>query len=620
MCGIVGIVSHNENVTEILLELLKRLEYRGYDSAGIAIVGSGKIERCRAAGKLVNLVNKVAQDPRFKANSQNLTQNLIGGLTGIGHTRWATHGLPNTENAHPHATSAVAIVHNGIIENYSPLRQELIIKGSKFETETDTEVVLHLIDQGLQQGLRPLAALQATVKRLQGNFAIAAVFADHPKLMLGAKRGSPLAVGFAEDKVLLGSDGVTLSPYVNHITYLEEGDIVEFNDQQVCFYDENLTPVKREKKASLINNAASGKGNYRHFMLKEIFDQPAAINDTIGAYLKNQTINILGEKWNNIKRIVIVACGTSYYAGLVAKYWFEKWAEINTEVDLASEFRYRCAPLAEDSLYIFISQSGETADTLAAAEYVRNNCAKANTVAIVNVEESALTRKVSNVLPTYAGPEIGVASTKAFTTQLIVLGLLALEKLEHSGKEHQSNAPVAKKEALRFIPGNISQVLNKLEPFEQIAQELQYARDILYLGRQLMYPVALEGALKMKELSYIHAEGYAAGEMKHGPISLIDKEMPIIALAPYDSVFEKTLSNLHTVKARGARLIAITDNAGEKLLGNICDRLIVLPQVNEFVSPFVYSIAMQLLAYYTAVLKGADIDQPRNLAKSVTVE
>ena len=607
MCGIIGIIG-KDSVSERILEGLKRLEYRGYDSAGIATLVNGDIERRRAEGKLINLTNRLAESP-------------LAGDVGIGHTRWATHGVPTENNAHPHTDGKVAVVHNGIIENYQDLKAELSGKGRAFATETDTEVVVHLVSDFLDQGKTPRDAVAATLHRIEGAFALVIMIAGQHDVIFGARRGTPLAVGLGEGEMYLGSDAMALSHLTNKLIYLEEGDWVEMTREHVQVRDENDVEVTRETKLSAVSGAMMGKGNYNHFMQKEIFEQPAVIGDTLHAFINpaTQTIKLpdMPFSFADATRLTIVACGTSYYAGLVAKHWIERYAGLGVDVDVASEFRYRCPPLAKGVLVLFISQSGETLDTLAALRYAKSKGQKI--VSIVNVAESTIARESDVVLQTYAGPEIGVASTKAFTTQLTVLACLAVT----IGRE---NGTLAKDEeaaivnALIEVPKHAAEVLHHDEALKKLALDIADARDVLYLGRGLGYPIAMEGALKLKEISYIHAEGYAAGEMKHGPIALIDQSVPIIVIAPSDELFEKTASNMQEAAARGGRVIFISDAPGLAKLGNIASATVELPKVADFVAPILYTIPVQMLAYHVAVHKGTDVDQPRNLAKSVTVE
>lgn len=606
MCGIVGICG-TKSTQDRLIDGLSRLEYRGYDSAGIAVLNSNQqILTRRTVGKLMNL--------RTSLSNEAINDS---GFVGIGHTRWATHGTATLANTHPHATDKVAVVHNGIIENYNELKQDLISQGITFQSDTDTEVVTQLLDQYLTQGLAPLDALNKTLKRLQGAYALAIIFKDHGGLLIGAREGSPLAIGYGNGEHFLGSDRLALAALTNRITYMENGDVVVLQADKATIYDINGTIVQRAIHES--NDAAVNvsKDPYPHFMLKEIYEQPDVIQQTLSQYFNADSgLNFpkLNVDVKSIQRITIVACGTAYYAGVVAKYWLETVARIPVEVDIASEFRYRQGPMPEKGLAIFISQSGETADTLAAHEYARS-CGQ-HTIGIINVAESSLAREVDTVLYTAAGPEIGVASTKAFTTQLSVLVALTLELASLRGSITQEQVAEHRK-SLAQVPALIQTILSQNQAFHKIAGKLRHARDALFLGRGSSYAIALEGALKLKEISYIHAEAYAAGEMKHGPIALIDENMPVIILAPQDHLFDKTISNLQEVAARNGQVILISDNdtiAGPEITH------IKMPTVDPFISPIIYTIPMQLLAYYTATLKGTDVDQPRNLAKSVTVE
>ena len=607
MCGIIGIIG-KDSVSERILEGLKRLEYRGYDSAGIATLVNGDIERRRAEGKLINLAKRLDESP-------------LAGDVGIGHTRWATHGVPTENNAHPHTDGKVAVVHNGIIENFQEIKAELSAKGRVFATDTDTEVVVHLVSDFLDQGKSPRDAVAATLHRIEGAFALVIMISGQHDVIFGARRGTPLAVGLGEGEMYLGSDAMALSHLTNKLIYLEEGDWVEMTRDSVQVRDENDEDVTRETKLSAVSGAMMGKGNYNHFMQKEIFEQPAVIGDTLHAFINpaTQTIKLpdMPFSFADASRLTIVACGTSYYAGLVAKHWVERYAGLGVDVDVASEFRYRCPPLPKGGVALFISQSGETLDTLAALRYAKSKGQKI--VSIVNVPESTIARESDVVLLTYAGPEIGVASTKAFTTQLTVLACLAVT----IGRE---NGTLAKDEeaaivtALTEVPKHAAEILHHDEALKQLALEVADARDVLYLGRGLGYPIAMEGALKLKEISYIHAEGYAAGEMKHGPIALIDQSVPIIVIAPSDELFEKTASNMQEAAARGGRVIFISDAPGLAKLGDMASATIELPKVADFVAPILYTIPVQMLAYNVAVHKGTDVDQPRNLAKSVTVE
>ncbi len=607
MCGIIGVVG-KEAVAPRLIEGLRRLEYRGYDSAGVATLVNGSIERRRAEGKLGNLVGLLEKDP-------------VSGTTGIGHTRWATHGRPTETNAHPHATDRVAVVHNGIIENFQPLRAELEATGHRFETETDTEVVVHLLTEYLNGQNSPQDAVSKTLKRLEGAFALAIVFAGRHDLVVGARRGSPLAVGHGEGEMYLGSDAIALSPFTDRVSYLEEGDWVVLSPEGAQVFDAEDQPVERPVKRSGVSGAMIGKGQYRHFMEKEIFEQPAVIGDTLRVYVdplrRRVTLPDLTVDLAEVPRLTISACGTAFYAGMVAKYWFEQLARLPVELDIASEFRYREAPMPEGGASLFISQSGETIDTLEALRFAK--ACNQRILSVVNQPESVIARESDAVLTTLAGPEIGVASTKAFTTQLTVLACLALAAGRARGALTEDRESEMS-QALFEVPARASEVLNHDETLRAIAQELAEARDVLYLGRGTMYPLALEGALKLKEISYIHAEGYAAGEMKHGPIALIDDGVPVIVCAPSGPLFEKTASNVQEVIARGGRVILFSDAEGLRRFGTGADHCVELPEVDPFVAPLLYSIPVQLLAYHTAVLKGTDVDQPRNLAKAVTVE
>lgn len=607
MCGIVGVIGKGD-ATPRLVEGLRLLEYRGYDSAGVATLVGDEIGRRRAEGKLKNL-DAVLKD------------SALDGDIGIGHTRWATHGVPNEVNAHPHATDRVALVHNGIIENYRELARELTAEGRTFASETDTEIVAHLITSNLEKGMSPKDAVAAALKRLEGAFALGIIFAGEHELMIGARRGSPLAIGFGDGEMFLGSDAMALAPMTNQIAYLDEGDYVVLTRDGASFFDEDDQRVEREVKKSSVSGAAIGKGNHAHFMLKEIFEQPAVIGDTLHSYLTPATgeIKLPAMPFNmaDVPKITIIACGTSFYAAMVAKYWFEETARISVEIDVASEFRYREAPMPQGGVAIFISQSGETADTLAALKYCKSQDQKI--VAIVNVPESSIARESDVVLQTLAGPEIGVASTKAFTCQLATLACLVISTARaRNAIDDAEEDRLAL--ALAHVPAMAAQVLNHDESIRELAKSIFEARDVLYLGRGTGYPLALEGALKLKEISYIHAEGYASGEMKHGPIALIDETVPVIVIAPSDRLFDKTVSNMREVMARGGKVIFLSDKDGLDDVGDEAFATIELPDVDPFVAPLLYAIPVQLLAYHAAVLKGTDVDQPRNLAKSVTVE
>ena len=607
MCGIIGIIG-KETVAPLLIEGLRRLEYRGYDSAGLATLVNGSIERRRAQGKL-------------RALQQRLDQEPLPGTIGIGHTRWATHGQPNERNAHPHSDGRVAVVHNGIIENFQELKAELCAAGHKFASDTDTEVIVHLVSRNLELGMKPRDAVARALKRLDGAFALAILIAGEHDRLYGARRGSPLAVGFGEGEMYVGSDALALSHLTQRIAYLDEGDWVELTRGDARFFDANDREVKREIRLSAISGAMLGKGNYRHFMQKEIHEQPAVIGDTLNTFFNpaSRTITLPDLPFDlaKVPTVSIVACGTSYYAGLVARYWIERFARIAVDIDIASEFRYREVPMSKGGLAIFISQSGETADTLAALRYAKSQ--GAHVLSIVNVPESSIARDSDATLLTRAGPEIGVASTKAFTTQLTVLACLAIAMGRARGAL-DSKAEARLSAALTEVPSRAAEVLNHDQRLRALAEDVMEARDVLYLGRGSGYPIALEGALKLKEISYIHAEGYAAGEMKHGPIALIDETVPVIVIAPSDELFDKTASNMQEVVARGGKVIFLSDKEGIRRLGNLAAATIELPKVDPFVAPILYAIPVQLLAYHVAVLKGTDVDQPRNLAKSVTVE
>jgi len=607
MCGIVGVVGRGD-IAGRVLEGLRRLEYRGYDSAGIATVVNGSLERRRAKGKIGELASL-------------LEKSSLPGDIGIGHTRWATHGVPNEINAHPHATSRVAAVHNGIIENFSELRDELVSAGRNFESETDSEAVVHLISSYLDAGDSPQVAVSRSLKRLEGAFSLAIVFAGEHDLMIGARRGSPLAVGWGTDEMFLGSDAIALASETNRISYLEEGDWVELSRGGAIFHDADDRIVERAVQSSAASGALVGKGNYRHFMEKEIHEQPTVIGETLNGYFNptDRTIQLpdLGVSLDAIPKVTIIACGTSYLAALVGKFWIERYAKVSVEIDIASEFRYRGAPMPAGGLAFFISQSGETADTLAALRFAKAQ--NQHTVSLVNVPESTMARESDSVLMTNAGPEIGVASTKAFTCQLVALAGFSIALARAKGTiSHEDEARLS--HAIAEVPARAVDVLNHDAAIRALAESLVPAQSILYIGRGLSYPIALEGALKLKEISYIHAEGFAAGELKHGPIALIDENVPVVVLAPSDDLFDKTMSNLKEVAARGGRVVLITDEAGQEKAGETPWETIVMPDVDPFVTPILYAIPVQLLAYHVAVLKGTDVDQPRNLAKSVTVE
>lgn len=607
MCGIIGIIGKAQ-VTPLLVDALKRLEYRGYDSAGVATLVNGHIERRRAEGKLVHLEERLGHEP-------------LSGTIGIGHTRWATHGKPSERNAHPIATSRVAIVHNGIIENFQALKDELVAEGRRFESDTDTEVVAQLLTSLLERQMTPEQAMSAAMDRLRGAFALVALFNGRQDILLGARRGSSLAIGYGEGAMYIGTDALALAPFTKRVSYLEDDDWVVLS-QDGCTVYQGKKEVTREIRQSGISGAMIGKGNHRHFMLKEIHEQPAVIGDTLHTYLDPTTRKVslpeMPIDWAKVSRLTMTACGTAYYACLVAKYWFEQLARLPVETEVASEFRYREPPMPKDGVCVAVSQSGETVDTLAAIRYAKAN--GQTLLSVVNVPESAIARESHAVLPTLAGPEIGVASTKAFTTQLTVLLVMAIAAGRARGTLSEADeARIAR--ALIELPALINEALNKEEQYRRISEDmLAEARDVLYLGRGTSFPIALEGALKLKEISYIHAEGYAAGEMKHGPIALIDELVPVVVVAPSDSIFDKTASNFEQVKARGGKLVLLSDAAGVARLGSQAAAAITLPTVDPVVAPILYTVPVQLLAYHTAVAKGTDVDQPRNLAKSVTVE
>jgi glucosamine--fructose-6-phosphate aminotransferase (isomerizing) len=606
MCGIVGILGKGP-VADDLLAALQRLEYRGYDSAGVATVADNEINRIRAKGKLRNLQKKLA-------NSS------LPGNTGIGHTRWATHGAPTENNAHPHLSGDVSVVHNGIIENFQALREELASSGTGFSTDTDTEVIAHLIAYYMNAGKAPKDAVFSTLQRLQGAFALAIIFRGMDDILIGARQGSPLAVGYGDGEMYLGSDAIALAPFTSKISYLEDGDWVVLTRGSAEIYNRDGDEVEREVHISSAGAMLVDKGNHRHFMAKEIHEQPEVIGYTLAHYIDFRSNQVQLPKFDfdfgNCSRLTISACGTAYYAGLVAKYWFERYARLPVEIDVASEMRYREAPMLENGLALLISQSGETADTLATLRYCKKN--GQHIVSVVNVPESSIARESDLVLPTLAGPEIGVASTKAFTCQLTVLACLAIA----AGKAR--GVIDAKKEAelvsaLLEIPRYVADILSDEAGYEELSQNLARSADALYLGRGLSYPIALEGALKLKEISYIHAEGHAAGELKHGPIALIDEKMPVIVVAPRDDLFDKTISNMQEVAARGGNIILLSD-AAENCANCAGMQVMDIPSVHPFTTPLLYSIPVQLIAYHTAVSMGTDVDQPRNLAKSVTVE
>ncbi len=607
MCGIIGIIGDKE-ICPMLVEGLKRLEYRGYDSSGIATIANNNIQRCRAEGKLINLENKLKQS------------NLSGNI-GIGHTRWATHGEPTENNAHPHATNNVAIVHNGIIENYKEIKEELEKSQCKFNSDTDTEVILHLINHNLNQGMKAQEAAFTALDRLEGAYAVAIIFSKE-ELMIGARQGTPLAIGYGDNQMFLASDSYALAPLTRKISFLEDGDRVILTKSDVTIYDKQKNITQRPIRVTAQSGATTGKGEYKHFMLKEIYEQPAVIADTLNSFIHPSTghISIPEEILHSLEkapRITMVACGTAFYACMVAKYWFEQIAKIHCEIDIASEFRYREAPMPENGVALFVSQSGETLDTLEALRYCRKQNQKI--ISIVNAIESTIERESDYTLHTLAGPEIGVASTKAFTTQLTTLACIALALSKRKGTiDTAKESELA--EALRHVPKQAAKILNHDNEILQIAKQVSDVKDMLYMGRSMMYPIAMEGALKLKEISYIHAEGYAAGELKHGPIALVDETVPIVVLAPNDSLFEKIASNIQEIVARGGKIIMFSDKKGISLLKEYSNWNIEISDIHPFVAPILYAIPVQLLSYHIAAVKGTDIDQPRNLAKSVTVE
>jgi glucosamine--fructose-6-phosphate aminotransferase (isomerizing) len=608
MCGIIGVVGHEPAASQ-LIDALKRLEYRGYDSAGVATLEHGVLTRRRAQGKLKNLELRLACEP-------------LSGTIGIGHTRWATHGRPTENNAHPHSTERLAVVHNGIIENFVELRRELEDCGAKFVTETDTEVVAHLVSQEMERGASPIEAVKAALPRLRGAFALAFLFAGEDNLLIGARKGSPLAIGYGEGAMFVGSDAIALAPFTDTVSYLDDGDWVVVSRAGAEVHDAQGEVVQRAILKSQASVMHLDKGNHRQFMAKEIFEQPEVVGHTLANYIDMAAERValpmpLPFNFRDLNRISIAACGTACYAGMVAKYWFERFAHLPVEVDIASEYRYRSAPLGPGGLAIFVSQSGETADTLASLRYAREH--QQHVLSIVNVPTSTIARESDVVMPTLAGPEIGVASTKAFTCQLAALATLAIAAGRARGVLSESEEEMLV-HALIEVPHHFSQAL-ALEPqIMELARDLAKCRDVLYLGRGTSFPIALEGALKLKEISYIHAEGYAAGELKHGPIALIDETMPVIVIAPYDHIFEKTVSNMEEVAARGGRLILVTDAQGARAANSKPWVTLTLSTMPATVTPLVYAVPVQLIAYHTAVIMGTDVDQPRNLAKSVTVE
>ena len=607
MCGIVGVIGARL-AAPIVLEALRRLEYRGYDSAGIATLVNGHIDRRRAEGKLVNLATALARDP-------------LPGTIGIGHTRWATHGAPTETNAHPHGTARVAVVHNGIIENHAELRAELEAAGQVFATETDTETVAQLVDLHLQAGMPPVEAASKAFARLEGAYALAMIFAGHPELIIGVQRGAPLAIGFGDAEMYLGSDAMALAPLTRRIAYLEDGDWVVLDRQSAQFFDRNDQPVEREIRLTKLTGAAIGKGNFRHYMEKELHEHPVVIGDVlhrmIDAGTRMPVLPNLPFALDSISRVTISACGSAFYAGLAGRYWLESLAGIPADIDVASEFRYRTPPLDTNGLGLLVSQSGETADTLAALRYMKSR--GLSVLSVLNVPESSMARESDAMLETIAGPEIGVASTKAFTAQLTVLAAFALGIAR--ARAALPDAEIARlTDALLEIPAKAAEILSNDGWLRTLAPRIAEARDVLYLGRGNCFPIALEGALKLKETSYIHAEAYASGELKHGPIALIDKAMPVIAIAPSGPLFEKTASNLQEAAARGGRIIVFSDQEGASRLEKIATETVILPKIDPFAAPILYAIPVQILAYHVAILKGTDVDQPRNLAKSVTVE
>ncbi len=607
MCGIVGIAGTTA-VAPRIVDALKRLEYRGYDSAGVAVIEDGHLLRRRAEGKLINLEKKLKDDP-------------LHGTIGIGHTRWATHGIPNEANAHPHFSGGVAVVHNGIIENFAELREELTADGHAFASATDTEVVAHLVAREISRGRSPVEAAHAALARLEGAFALAIMFETDDDLIIGARNGPPLAVGHGNGEMFLGSDAVALAPFTNSITYLEDGDWVTVRREGMQIYDMQGNEVTRPRRQFAGTSLMADKGNHRHFMEKEIHEQPEVISRTLAHYLDFTTHQPRPFEspidFSAIDRLVISACGTAYLAGLIGKYWFERIAKLPVDIDVASEFRYRQVPLSDRSAALFVSQSGETADTLASLRYCR--AAGIPIASIVNVSESTMARESDGIYPTLAGPEIGVASTKAFTCQLSVLASLVVTAASARGTIGDEERRTLVRQ-LAEAPRLANHALKLNEQLERVARDLSRYHHVLYLGRDTSYPLALEGALKLKEISYIHAEGYAAGELKHGPIALIDENMPVIVIAPHDRIFDKTVSNMQEVAARGGKIILITDETGAKRANIDAHEVIVVPTVPDFVTPLVYALPMQMLAYNTAVFMGTDVDQPRNLAKSVTVE
>lgn len=607
MCGIVGVLGNHE-VAPILVEALKRLEYRGYDSAGIATLNDGHMDRRRAVGKLMNLSDLLVHEP-------------LAGKSGIGHTRWATHGAPTVGNAHPHQSASVAVVHNGIIENFRELRADLARQGVAFQTETDTETVVLLCQSYIDQGMTPQEAAKLTIERLEGAYALCFLFEGHEDLMIAARKGSPLAIGHGDGEMFVGSDAIALAPLTSQITYLEEGDRAVLTRNSVAIYDAEGKQANRQMRTINIDTARIEKGGHKHFMAKEIAEQPTVIGEAVSHYLSKDGRGIVLPEgmpdFKDVQRISMVACGTAYLACLTAKYWFEQLAGIPVDVDIASEFRYREPPVPAGTLAIFVSQSGETADTLAALRYAKGRAEAV--LSVVNVAESSIARESDLALEILAGTEIGVASTKGFTCQLTVLSLLAMQAAHQRGK--LDGEELAKRlSALRNLPGILNQALDGSDRIQRVARKLAEAQSVLFLGRGAMFPLALEGALKLKEISYIHAEGYASGELKHGPIALIDKKMPVVVMAPKDTLFDKTVSNMQEVMARGGKVVLITDPEGAEIAQAGAWETIVMPRADTLLTPILYALPAQLLAYHTAIAKGTDVDQPRNLAKSVTVE
>lgn len=608
MCGIVGILGNGREAAPLILNALKSLEYRGYDSAGVATLSGGTLDRRRAVGKLSALADLLRNNP-------------IGGTTGIGHTRWATHGAPTEVNAHPHSAGRVAVVHNGIIENFQELRAMLSQHGRSFVTQTDTETIAQLCDHYLETGLSPQDAAAATLAKLEGAFALAILFDGEDDLMIAARKGSPLALGYGDGEMFVGSDALALAHLTNRICYLDEGDWAVLSRDSATIYDRDGNLANREVRIVNVSSVLVDKGEYRHFMAKEIHEQPSVVGYALGSMTTEERTAIRDFSeildLSDTPRLTIVACGTAGYAGHVSKYWFEQVARLSVEIDIASEFRYRQPPLPEGGVALFVSQSGETADTLAALRYAKSQGQKI--VAVVNVPESSIAREADLVLPIHAGPEIGVASTKAFTCQLMILASLAIAVARQRGTIDAAEETRLVK-VLSEVPRLLSEAIATEGEIEKIAHELAKARDVIYLGRGGQFPIALEGALKLKEISYIHAEGYASGELKHGPIALIDEYVPVVTLAPRDGLYEKTVSNMQEVMARGGKVLLISDQAGIDAAGQDCWRTLAMPECDPFVAPIVYAVPTQLIAYHTAVAKGTDVDQPRNLAKSVTVE